>query len=675
MATRRRDMPTTDVATDENKHNFLAAYHILKFSKTDKDEIENVDIERRCIGIKYFTAKEFESENMAACLLRRGLEDYQNLMENKEGVNNYWKQFKAQTSKINNNPQEWKSGLNDIDVALNFVKPLSCQDNKTMPCCERLFNDRHIENIMSIWKNKETLVRNRKVSIQAKPNLSQNSSKYSKERSYGNNLFDMERSYPSLSVKSVDENSSTQAKANLNQDESNSMQVNYSKKQIPKPSSVNQESQYLVRQKSSKFEPKTSSKFPNSFNAHQNNYEPSNMYKKNNGKVKSQAFVQNSEEDSDVPKPKANFFKTARDELSVQQAKANKPMQKKTLGGKPSVNSQFICPFKREQEKAMQDMYNNETDAMEVDDERLKNIEPKMIELIKNEIMDCKTTISWDDIAGLEHAKKIIKEVVVYPMLRPDIFTGLRKPPKGILLFGPPGTGKTLIGKCIASQSKSTFFSISASSLTSKWIGEGEKMVRALFAVARVYQPSVVFVDEIDSLLTQRSETEHESSRRLKTEFLVQLDGAATGDEDRILIVGATNRPQELDEAARRRLVKRLYVPLPEFQARKQIINNLLVTVPHNLTEEDVDNIAEQSKGYSGADMSNLCKEASMGPIRSISFSQLENIRKEDVRHVTVGDFKDALINVRPSVSESSLSAYVEWDATYGSGTAQNYTV
>lgn len=107
-------------------------------------------------------------------------------------------------------------------------------------------------------------------------------------------------------------------------------------------------------------------------------------------------------------------------------------------------------------------------------------------------------------------------EAVVWPILRPDIFTGLRRPPRGVLLFGPPGTGKTLIGKCIASQSDSTFFSISASSLTSKWIGEGEKMVRALFAVAAALQPSVVFIDEVDSLLCQRSESEHESSRRLK---------------------------------------------------------------------------------------------------------------------------------------------------------------
>lgn len=181
---------------------------------------------------------------------------------------------------------------------------------------------------------------------------------------------------------------------------------------------------------------------------------------------------------------------------------------------------------------------NTASDDIEMQDERLRNIDPKMVELIKSEIMEHQSSVGkylygnlffngtitfelgiisgWNDIAGLEFAKSIIKEAVVWPLLRPDIFTGLRQPPRGILLFGPPGTGKTLIGKCIASQSKSTFFSISASSLTSKWIGDGEKMVRALFAVASVHQPAVVFIDEIDSLLCQRSETEHESSRRLK---------------------------------------------------------------------------------------------------------------------------------------------------------------
>lgn len=117
--------------------------------------------------------------------------------------------------------------------------------------------------------------------------------------------------------------------------------------------------------------------------------------------------------------------------------------------------------------------------------------------------MDKTPAITWDDIAGLEFVKKTIKEIVIWPMLRPDIFNGLRGPPKGLLLFGPPGTGKTLIAKTIANESKSTFFNISSSVLTSKWQGESEKLVKVLFEVARSFQPSVIFIDEIDSLLSQ----------------------------------------------------------------------------------------------------------------------------------------------------------------------------
>ena len=157
-------------------------------------------------------------------------------------------------------------------------------------------------------------------------------------------------------------------------------------------------------------------------------------------------------------------------------------------------------------------------------------------------------------------------------------------------------------------------------------------MVRALFAVARVHQPSVVFIDEIDSLLTSRSEGEHESSRKMKTEFLVQLDGASTLGEERILVVGATNRPQELDDAARRRLVKRLYIPLPDQAARLHILTRLLKEVSSAVTNHQMEDIARRTEGYSGADMSNLCKEAAYGPIRSVPVDQMLNIRKEDVR-------------------------------------------
>uniref|UniRef100_A0A182NTE9 AAA+ ATPase domain-containing protein n=1 Tax=Anopheles dirus TaxID=7168 RepID=A0A182NTE9_9DIPT len=387
-------------------------------------------------------------------------------------------------------------------------------------------------------------------------------------------------------------------------------------------------------------------------------------------------------------------FRTAKDELQIQNMKkygtTNPPGKaplfaygRKTLGGRRTLGSKFVCPVRADNEDRSErnrdyaghddprggSSHGGNDDSQEEElDERLKHIDPKMVELIRSEIMDRFQPLSWDDIAGLEYAKTIIKEAVVWPILRPDIFTGLRKPPRGILLFGPPGTGKTLIGKCIASQSKSTFFSISASSLTSKWIGDGEKMVRALFAVAVVHQPAVVFIDEIDSLLCQRSDTEHESSRRLKTEFLVQLDGAATAEDERILIVGATNRPQELDEAARRRLVKRLYIPLPERAARVQILTRLLERERNNLSEEEVARIGDLTEGFSGADMKVLCHEASMGPIRSIPFEELGEIAKDQVRPICYEDFRLALTKVKASVSPNDLQQYVVWDRTYGAG-------
>ncbi|KAJ1974091.1 putative 26S proteasome subunit yta6 [Dimargaris verticillata] len=325
-------------------------------------------------------------------------------------------------------------------------------------------------------------------------------------------------------------------------------------------------------------------------------------------------------------------------------------------------------PVRSERNSATNNNNSNKstTEPEEPVDERLRNIEPRMIEMINNEILDRSTPVSWDDIAGLEHAKTAIKEVVVWPMLRPDIFTGLRGPPKGLLLFGPPGTGKTLIGKCIASQSGATFFSISSSSLTSKWVGDGEKMVRALFAVARCNQPAVIFIDEIDSLLTHRTDGEVEASRRIKTEFLIQFDGCGTGsDDDRILVVGATNRPQEIDEAARRRFRKRLYIPLPEREGRKAIVKNLLRKQKNCLTDAEIEELCQLTDGYSGSDMDGLCREAAIGPIRSIG--DICSISADDVRPMAFADFQVALTQIRASVSDRDLELYTAWNKEYGS--------
>lgn len=400
---------------------------------------------------------------------------------------------------------------------------------------------------------------------------------------------------------------------------------------------------------------------------------------------------QHNSDDSEQESKASSYFITAKQKLildskknsqhdgSVRQGSINNSMYgstRKTLGTRRGPSRQFIPPvldrdddddeLQRGNAMAGYSNHSGKNQSGKVAsgdpevDERLKNIEPKMIELITNEIMDHGPPLSWDDIAGLEFAKNVIKEIVVWPMLRPDIFKGLRGPPKGILLFGPPGTGKTLIGKCIASQSKATFFSISASSLTSKWVGEGEKMVRALFAVARCHLPAVIFIDEIDSLLSQRTDGEHDASRRIKTEFLVQLDGATTNSDERILVVGATNRPQEIDEAARRRLVKRLYIPLPDAGAREQIMHSLLSQQKCSLSQEDVNTIVQHTHGYSGSDMANLCREAALGPIRSIT--DIECIDADQVRPILFKDFDEALHQVRASVSEKDLDLYIKWN-------------
>jgi fidgetin-like protein 1 len=201
--------------------------------------------------------------------------------------------------------------------------------------------------------------------------------------------------------------------------------------------------------------------------------------------------------------------------------------------------------------------------------------------------------------------------------------------------------------------------------LTSKWIGEGEKLVRVLFAVASYRQPSVVFIDEIDSILTQRKSDENEASRRMKTEFLIQLDGTGTSGQGRVLVIGATNRPQELDEAARRRFTKRLYIPLPELADREELIRNLLKTNHHILSDDDIRTLAKDTVGFSGADIKVMSTDAAMGPIRQLGAKALE-VDISDVPPISYRHFRQALKSMKPSVSPDDLTHYIEWDKRFG---------
>nr|XP_023399579.1 katanin p60 ATPase-containing subunit A-like 2 isoform X8 [Loxodonta africana] len=239
--------------------------------------------------------------------------------------------------------------------------------------------------------------------------------------------------------------------------------------------------------------------------------------------------------------------------------------------------------------------------------------------------------IKWNDIIGLDAAKQLVKEAVVYPIRYPQLFTGILSPWKGLLLYGPPGTGKTLLAKAVATECKTTFFNISASTIVSKWRGDSEKLVRVLFELARYHAPSTIFLDELESVMSQRGMApggEHEGSLRMKTELLVQMDGLARS-EDLVFVLAASNLPWELDCAMLRRLEKRILVDLPSQEARQAMIRHWLPPVSKSQalelhTDLEYGVLSQETEGYSGSDIKLVCREAAMRPVRKI-FHTLES--------------------------------------------------
>ena len=313
-----------------------------------------------------------------------------------------------------------------------------------------------------------------------------------------------------------------------------------------------------------------------------------------------------------------------------------------------------------------------------------------LIEMVEREVVDMNPNVSFDDIAELDVAKRALTEAVVLPLLMPDFFVGLRRPWKGVLLYGPPGTGKTLLAKALATQGKTTFFNVSPTTFASKWKGESEKLVRILFEMARFYAPSTIFIDEVDSIGTKRHDGEHEASKKLLAEMLVQMDGisesnsGANGEYDNennkpkfVMVLGATNLPWDLDDALRRRFEKRIYIPLPNSVGRQQMFNINFKGIKLS-NDIDIDTLVKRTEGYSGHDIASVCREASLMNMRrklmsgNGQFDILEAANSETFLQdleapVSQSDILSAIKNISKSVSNNDVKKFEEWTYLYSS--------
>ena len=317
-----------------------------------------------------------------------------------------------------------------------------------------------------------------------------------------------------------------------------------------------------------------------------------------------------------------------------------------------------------------------------------------LIEMVEREVVDMNPNVNFDDIAELETAKRALTEAVVLPLLMPDFFVGLRRPWKGVLLYGPPGTGKTLLAKALATQGKTTFFNVSPTTFASKWKGESEKLVRILFEMARFYAPSTIFIDEVDSVGTKRTDGENEASKKVLAEMLVQMDGiselnsAKDYEENNnnnneqikpkfVMVLGATNMPWDLDDALRRRFEKRIYIPLPNKIGREQMFHINFKGIKLS-KDVDIETLVEKTQGYSGHDISSVCREASLmnmrkklmnenGTMDLVKMASEQTFLNELEAPVSQSDILNAIKNISKSVSSKDVKKFEEWTMMFSS--------
>ncbi len=289
-------------------------------------------------------------------------------------------------------------------------------------------------------------------------------------------------------------------------------------------------------------------------------------------------------------------------------------------------------------------------------------------DLINSLIVTQKPDTRWEMIGGLDEAKRIIKEAIILPFIKSK--PPFVKSPRTILLYGPPGTGKTLLAKAASNTLSATFFEARLPALLSKYFGESPKLVSALFAKARKMQPALIFIDELDAMAVSRNADVSEASRRVLGQLLTEIEGFNTTREEKIIIMGATNKPWDLDDAMISRFLRKIYVPLPDVKARKRVLKIHLEGA--QISSELLDQLAERTERWSGRDLAGLCQEAVINMVRECN-PGLEDLTGPQLNHYSLitrplemRDFESAFEKLKPSTSEADIKRYEEWRREYG---------